>query len=147
MRVFLSDKVTEITPDAVDIEKGRLIDDILVTHIPAREERAEVFHYETVKEYPNGGKDVVKVIDSPAVTACLSHDETEKISVYIPYTKEELDKIKTAQEIEILKAKLSATDYLAIKYAEGVITENEFKDAKLQRAEWRDKINKLEKSL
>ena len=47
-------------------------------------------------------------------------------------------------EIESLKQLLSATDYKAIKYAEGVMSEEEYAETKNQRQEWRKKINELE---
>lgn len=47
-------------------------------------------------------------------------------------------------EITELKAKLSATDYQAIKYAEGLITTEEYAEIKAQRQAWRNRINELE---
>ena len=43
-----------------------------------------------------------------------------------------------------LKIKLKQTDYQAIKYAEGQITEEEYAPIKAQRQEWRNEINLLE---
>ena len=43
-----------------------------------------------------------------------------------------------------LKSKLSQTDYQAIKYAEGQLTEEEYAPIKAQRQEWRNEINLLE---
>lgn len=48
------------------------------------------------------------------------------------------------QEIATLKGYLSQTDYKAIKYAEGWITEEEYAETKAQRQAWRDRINELE---
>ena len=48
------------------------------------------------------------------------------------------------KEISELKQKLSDTDYQAIKYAEGWITDGEYEPIKAQRQEWRDAINALE---
>lgn len=52
-------------------------------------------------------------------------------------------------EIKIinLKAKLRNTDYRAIKYAEGLLSEEEYASIKAQRQAWRDEINKLEEEL
>lgn len=47
-------------------------------------------------------------------------------------------------EIAGLKAELAGTDYKAIKYAEGWITEEEYAETKAQRQAWRDRINELE---
>ena len=48
------------------------------------------------------------------------------------------------QEIQELKQKLFDTDYQAIKFAEGLITAEEYAQTKAQRQEWRDRINELE---
>lgn len=55
--------------------------------------------------------------------------------------------IKLVIEIAKLKDKLTKTDYQAIKYAEGQLTEQEYAPIKAQRQSWRVQINKLEKQL
>lgn len=47
-------------------------------------------------------------------------------------------------QIETLKIKLKKTDYLALKYAEGHLSESEYAPIKQQRQAWRDEINRLE---
>lgn len=59
--------------------------------------------------------------------------------------KYKISKIKI--EIQQLKAKLADTDYEAIKYAEGELTEEEYKPIKQQRKAWRYEINELEAQL
>lgn len=54
----------------------------------------EKWHYEVVKEYPNGGRDIAKVIDVPGVEAKDAWDEEIPIQIYVPYTQEELDRIE-----------------------------------------------------
>ena len=56
----------------------------------------EVSHYETVAEYPNGGRDVRKVVDRPGVQAREAWTEQVPIQRYVRYTAEEL----AAQEEE-----------------------------------------------
>lgn len=51
------------------------------------------------------------------------------------------------QEIQELKQKLFDTDYQAIKFAEGLLTADEYAETKAQRQLWRDRINELEKLL
>lgn len=51
------------------------------------------------------------------------------------------------RRIALLKAKLSATDYKAIKYAEGHIGEEEYSSVKAERQKWREEINDLEKEI
>lgn len=43
-----------------------------------------------------------------------------------------------------LKSLLSGSDYKAIKYAEGMLTEEEYAPTRAQRQAWRDEINELE---
>ena len=50
-----------------------------------------------------------------------------------------------AIRIAELKANLSTTDYQAIKYAEGWISEEDYAPIKAQRQAWRNEINELEK--
>ena len=51
------------------------------------------------------------------------------------------------REINELKKKLFDTDYKAIKYAEGLLTDEEYVEIKVQRELWRKRINELEASL
>ena len=49
-----------------------------------------------------------------------------------------------AERIAELKRLLTDTDYKAIKYSEGLISEEEYAEVKAQRQAWRDEINQLE---
>ena len=60
-----------------------------ITH-PAVEGVEEQWHWETVTEYPNGGKDVQKIIDRPGVLAREEWVEQVPVQRYIRYTAEEL---------------------------------------------------------
>ena len=48
------------------------------------------------------------------------------------------------REIFELKEELNRTDYKAIKYAEGVMTDDEYQPVGIQRQAWRHRINELE---
>ena len=50
-------------------------------------------------------------------------------------------------ELIQLRHKLSETDYLAIKFAEGEMTEEEFAPHREERRNWRARINEIEKEL
>lgn len=50
-------------------------------------------------------------------------------------------------KIFLLKTKLQQTDYKAIKYAEGLISEEDYAPTKAERQHLRDQINELEASL
>lgn len=60
------------------------------------------------------------------------------------YTENEIAITNKKKRINELKALLQATDYQAIKYAEGLITEADYAPIKTQRQAWRDEINRLE---
>ena len=83
-----------------DLMLGYLTDDTQPLEHPAQEAVAEVAHYETVAEYPGGGKDVQRVVDVPGVPARPAWTEQLPIKRYIRYTAEEL----AAQEEERKKA-------------------------------------------
>lgn len=50
-------------------------------------------------------------------------------------------------QIMALKESLSATDYKAIKFAEGLISAEDYEPIKAARQELRNRINELEKQL
>ena len=67
---------------------------------------------------------------------------------YDESTKEQAEKQeKIIREIGELKNKLIQTDYQAIKFAEGWINVEAYKNTLAQRQEWRNQINKLESEL
>ena len=73
-----------------DLDLGRLESSTRTVHHPAIEGVEEEWHWETVREYPNGGRDVRKVIDVAGVKAQEAWDEEIPIRIYIPYAPEEL---------------------------------------------------------
>ena len=77
-----------------DLTLGYLKSGTRVEHHNAIEGVTEVWHYETIAEYPNGGNDVQKVIDVPGVAARAAWDEEIPIQIYVPYTQEELDRME-----------------------------------------------------
>lgn len=77
-----------------DLTLGYLEDRTRTEHHEAVEGVTEVWHYETVAEYPNGGKDVQRVVDVPGVEAQAAWDEEIPIQIYVPYTQEELDRME-----------------------------------------------------
>ena len=59
-------------------------------------------------------------------------------------TEEDLLKDQYRLEITQLKKQLSDTDYKAIKYAEGQISEDDYASVRAERQGYRDRINELE---
>lgn len=76
------------------------------------------------------------------------YDINEKSETFVIVERSNIAKFyDKKQTIETLKRQLSATDYQAIKYAEGELTADEFAPVKAQRIEWRKRINELEKEV
>lgn len=73
-----------------DLSLGYIKPGTRTEHHESVEGVQEVWHYETVAEYPNGGKDVQRVVDVPGVEAKPAWDEEIPIQIYVPYTQEEL---------------------------------------------------------
>ena len=89
-----------------DLTLGYLTDDTQPLEHPAQEAVAEVAHYETVAEYPGGGKDVQRVVDVPGVPARPAWTEQLPIKRYIRYTAEELAAQEEARKKQEAKDKL-----------------------------------------
>ena len=79
-----------------------------ITH-PAVEGVEEQWHWETVTEYPNGGKDVQKIVDRPGVKAQEEWVEQVPVQRYIRYTAEELAAQEEARKKQEAKDKLPET--------------------------------------
>lgn len=93
-----------------DLILGYLKDDVRVVHHDAVEAIEEVWHYETIAEYPNGGKDIQKVVDVEGVEAKEAWDEEIQIQIYIPYTQEELDAIEAERNKPTQEDRIAALE-------------------------------------
>lgn len=96
-------------------------------------------HYETVKEFTT---------EQPIYDEQGNQIGTKTVVIgrerkWVCTDEEELKKA----EISRLKQQLANTDYKAIKYAEGAISESEYAPIKAERAAWRARINQLEEEL
>jgi hypothetical protein len=107
MKIIDSNGVEIANPD---LTKGYLKQETQTVHHDAVAGVEEVSHYETIAEYPNGGKDVRKVVDVPGVAAKGAYDEEVEVQRYVLYTAEEL----TAQE----KARKEAEEKAQLPTAE-----------------------------
>ena len=109
MKIIDSNGVEIATPD---LTKGYLKPETQTVHHDAVAGVEEVSHYETIREYPNGGKDVKKVVDVKAVPAQDAYDEEVEVQRYVLYTTEELaaqaEAKKKAEEAASAEAKKKA---------------------------------------
>lgn len=84
----------------VDFDLGYYVEDTLfIAHHPAQEYIPEQFHYEIIKEYSNGGRDMIKVIDVPEQQAKEAWDETEQVLRWHPYDEDTIVAKQNAHEI------------------------------------------------
>lgn len=83
----------------------------------------------------------------------ISKDDVQQSDVNGWTYRKEVCPMKTAsdiqreewqEEIRTLKQSLAETDYKAIKYAEGVLTDEDYQATGIQRQAWRRRINELE---
>ena len=106
MRIIDSNGIEIANPD---LTKGYLKQETQTVHHDAVEAVEEVSHYETIAEYPNGGKDVRKVVDVPGVAAQDAYDEEVEVQRYVLYTAEELAAQEEARKKQEAKEKLPET--------------------------------------
>ena len=92
-----------------DLTLGYLVGGTEPVEHPAVEGVEEQWHWETVTEYPNGGRDVQKIVDRPGVTAQEEWVEQVTIQRYIRYTAEELAAQEEARKKQEAKDKLPET--------------------------------------
>ena len=103
-----------------DLTLGYLKPDTRVEHHNAIEGVTEVWHYETIAEYPNGGKDIRKVVDVPGVAAQAAWDEEIPIQIYVPYTQEELDRMEAERNKPAMEDRLIALEEENIQLKEAL---------------------------
>ena len=130
-----------------DLEKGKLVQESQAVVFRYEITQHEQGHYETVAEYPNGGKDIKWVIDVPEEGRWVAYDEggeevetdlivpddapreidmpaVDTFSRYALYTAEELAEraqAKIQADIAVLKQKLADTDYISAKAMDSLI--------------------------
>ena len=103
-----------------DLSLGYLKTGTRTEHHEAVEGVTEVWHYETVAEYPNGGKDIRKVVDVPGVEAQAAWDEEIPIQIYVPYTQEELDRMEAERNKPTMTDRLIALEEENIQLKEAL---------------------------
>ena len=113
MKIYDKDKKNIITD--IDLNKGYLKNDkILVKHHEAIPAIAGQGHRETIREYPNGSKDVKWVWDIEPVPAVAAYDEYEDIQVFIPYTDEDKQRLYKQRIVEKIRLKYDVNDEIAL---------------------------------
>lgn len=113
MKIYDKDKKNII--ENADLNKGYLVaDKIFVKHHEAIPAIAGQGHRETIREYPNGSKDVQWVWDVEPVPAVAAYDEYEDIQVFIPYTDEDKQRLYKQRIVEKIRLKYDVNDEIAL---------------------------------
>lgn len=129
MRILDKDNNELTSPD---FEKGYLkIETIVIKHHEAVEATPGKSHIEVVKEYSNGGKDVITVWDEKPTEAKAAYDETEEIQRYHLYTEEELKQRELEKEEAEAKEKKLESLYSSSMSVEEIVTAKEQMDASI----------------
>ena len=103
-----------------NLSLGYLKPSTRTVHHEAVEGVTEVWHYETIAEYPNGGKDIRKVVDVPGVAAQEAWGEEIPIQIYVPYTQEELDRMEVERNKPTMADRLIALEEENIQLKEAL---------------------------
>lgn len=147
LKIYNQDKTKELFLEDLDLEKGYLeFKEDVIWH-DRQEGQEEKGHYEVIKEYPNGGKDVEWIIDEPGKPYQSAWTETIHYQIYIPYTDLELEKQELKKKLEEVLNKLRDSDYQAIKYAEGWFSEEEYAPIKELRESYRVQVREYQKRI
>lgn len=143
MKIYNEDRTKEFNPEECEASLGYLTIESEIVHHEAVEGQEEQGHYEVIAEYENGGKDVKWVVDVPYIEGHEAYDEIIQFQVYHLYTEDELEIKDCEERIKYYQKLLSESDFKAIKYAEGLYTEEEYIPIKTERQIHRQTINAL----
>ena len=108
--------------ETYDLASGRIVESVETVHHDATAAVAEQSHYETVAEYPNGGKDVKLVVDVAGVQARDAYDEEQPLYTYTPYTAEELSQIEAAKSAPTDAQRLAAVEAALLELVLGGVS-------------------------
>ena len=95
-----------------DMALGWLENSVRVIRHAAIKGIEEKWHYEIAAQYPNGGKDLRKVVDIPGVEAKEAWDEEVPIVIYHPFTEEELAKQEEERNRPTMQARMERMETL-----------------------------------
>lgn len=89
-----------------DFSRGRTRPGVRKVVHAAVEAVKEKWHYKTVREYPNGGRDIEKVVDVPGVEGKEAWVEEVPILIYEPMSEEELAAIEARKNAPTLEKRV-----------------------------------------
>ena len=102
---------------------------------------------EFIDAYPEASRTVVDSLPEGNIVNYMYVDGEYVYDPIVPEANELALRLEIMGEINLLKTQLAESDYKAIKYAEGWISETEYSEIKAERQAMRDRINELEAQL
>ena len=93
-----------------DLEHGKLSEEYETIHHDEVLAVEKQFHWETIAEYPNGGKDVKEVVDVEPVEHKDAYDEKVRFLRYTLFTEEELAEKARIAALPSTEERLKATE-------------------------------------
>lgn len=133
MEVYNQNK-TEILTE-YDLSKGYLTTDYIEEVVPEVQAIEEQGHFETIAEYPNGGKDVKWVVDVAGVEYQPQKIKKKQVTIYVPYSEEELKQ----QQIRIKIKRLTELTKDLAQVQVGLVID----DIEDRKAEFRTLLNEV----
>ena len=131
-------------PKTIEKEVKKIVPKVVKKAEPIYDDNGEFVDYKIFEETIE--EEVVEMVEETIEEEKSRHYLTCDLLPNFFDAEIKAKQVKQAR-INELKRFLSETDYKAIKYAEGLISEEEYLPIKLQRQEWRDEINSLEEQL
>lgn len=140
-------KTVELNEEQCNLEFGELETITEIIHHERIDGREEEGHYEVLREYPNGGRDVGWVVDVPGIETQEAYDEVIEYQIYKRYSDAHITRLNLERQVKEFQDLLTQSDYHALKYAEGLYTEEEYSVIKEQRQSFRKNINILNEKI
>ncbi len=88
-----------------------------------------------------------RIVEFNVLTGVETVTEVEMTEEEIALEQEQIRKSEIQHRLQEIVAELQQTDYKAIKFAEGIYTDEEYADTKFARKTLRDEFNILELEL
>ena len=93
--------------ESADLTRGWMEESVRHRHHEAQEAVREEWHYETIAQYSNGGKDVRRGIDVKGQPAREAWDEEIAIQIYHPYAQDMPQEQTLEERMERLEAAMN----------------------------------------
>ena len=127
-------------------EIKKIVPKVVKTYEPIYDDNGEIINHRILENTIE--QEVVEIVEEEVeIEKLKTHIVCDLVAHFYPkreLTEEQKAKREATARIKALKEELAKTDYQAIKYAEGWLSEEEYAPIKTQRQAYREEINRLE---